>query len=165
MVHIPSPGRPALPSLLFHCSSNSRNEPERPQQQGGSDGRSVMRCSPSTQTTTPLVPTDLRALFPKELRRRSEKHPTLGSPNAPTPTKPKTKKKIQTQTKQQTHSAKLPSHMHAAPVYQARTHARTHPPPFFMSKNLTLSMDWCKYTYCQRWYLIQISDTIVCGRF
>jgi hypothetical protein len=94
MVHVPSPGRPALPSLLFHCSSsNSRNEPERPQQQGGRDGRRVMRCSPSTQTTTPLVATELRALFPKELRRRSEKHPTLGSPNAPTPTKPTTEKK------------------------------------------------------------------------
>lgn len=39
------------------------------------------------------MPTDLRALFPKELRRRSEKHPTLGSPNAATPTKPTTKKK------------------------------------------------------------------------
>jgi hypothetical protein len=32
--------------------------------------------------------------------------------------------------------------------------AGRHPPPFFMSKNLTLSMDWCKYTDCQRWYLI-----------
>jgi hypothetical protein len=152
MVHIPSPGRPALRSLLFHCS---RNEPERPQQEGGSDGRSVMRCSPSTQTTTPQVPTDLRALFPKEVRRRSEKHPTLGSLNAPTPTKPTTKKKSKPkQTNKKTAPNYHPICMQLQYIRQAVRQAGTHPPPFSMSKNITLSMDWCKYTYCQRWYLM-----------
>jgi hypothetical protein len=156
MIHVPSPGRPALPSLLFHCSSsNSRNEPERPQQQGGRDDKRVMRCSPSTQTTTPLW---LLTCVP--CSQKNSVDGQKNTPNAPTPTKPTTQKK----------SKPKQTNKHTAPNYypNACMHIRQagrHPPPCFMSKNLTVSMDWCKYTSCQMWYLHKSHTQLFVGDF
>jgi hypothetical protein len=72
------------------------------------------------------VPTDLRALFPKELHRRSKNHPTLGSPNAPTPTKPTTKNKSKPkQTNKHTTPDYHPICMQLLDIKQARSHAPT----------------------------------------
>jgi hypothetical protein len=85
-----------------------------------------MHCNPSTQMTAPFVPTDLRALFPKELHQRLENHPTLGSPNAPTPTKPTAKNKYKSkQTNKHTVPDYHPICMQLLDIRQARFHAAT----------------------------------------